>query len=138
MPRIRGETLGNTGPAARSLGEKMAESKKSYHAKKKEEERKTLAGYFINPLKPMIRDDETFRGNKNAPITIVEFFDFQCPYCGKGSQTVDKLRERYGEKVKVVYRHLPLNFHPQAMISAMYYEAIRLQSEIKAFKFHDM
>ena len=49
-----------------------------------------------------------------------------------------ELMEKYKGKIRFVYKHLPLSFHQQAMISAKYYEAIRLQSNEKAFKFHDM
>ena len=52
-----------------------------------------------------------------------------------GYQTVNGMLEKYEGKVKFIYKHLPLSFHQQAMISAQYYEAISLQNEEKAFKF---
>jgi len=104
---------------------------------RKQEEQKKLDAAFDNPLKPKIRKDETFRGNKNAPITLVEYSDFQCPFCARGFANVEKLMAKYKGKIKLVYKHLPLSFHPQAMIGAQYYEALRLQSDELAFKFHD-
>jgi protein-disulfide isomerase len=54
------------------------------------------------------------RGNPNAPVTIVEFSDFQCPYCVHARPTVNRVREVYGDKVRWVFRHFPLDFHAQA------------------------
>lgn len=114
------------------------ESQKMLVAKRKEEEDKKLAAAFSTPLEPTLRDDESFRGPKDAPITLVEYSDFQCPYCAKGSDTVKSLQKKYPGKIRFVFKHLPLDFHPQALISAKYYEAIRLQSKEKAFNFHDL
>ena len=107
-------------------------------AKQKEaEEKKALEETFNNPIKVTLRKDEAIRGAKNAPITLVEYSDFECPFCSRGFETVKKLMNKYDGKIKFVYKHLPLSFHPQAMISAQYYEALRLQNDQLAFKFHD-
>ena len=47
-------------------------------------------------------------------MTIVEFSDFQCPFCVRARPTVNKVREVYGEKVRFAFRHFPLAFHEQA------------------------
>jgi len=118
---------------------KMAQKAKAQMAQKQEEaEAKKMEEYFDNPLKPEIRSDENIRGDKDAPLLLVEYSDFECPYCRRGYQTVTALMEKYGKKIKFVYKHLPLSFHPNAMPAAEYYEAIRLQSPEKAWKFHDM
>lgn len=107
-------------------------------AKKREnDEKKEMEKLYDNPLKPLIREDEAFRGKKGAPITLVEYSDFQCPYCTKGFETVRGLLEEYGDNIQFVYKHLPLSFHKQAKLASQYYEAIRLQSKEKAIKFHD-
>jgi protein-disulfide isomerase len=54
------------------------------------------------------------RGNPKAPVTVVEFSDFQCPYCVRARPTVNRVRETYGVKVRWVFRHFPLDFHAQA------------------------
>ncbi len=54
------------------------------------------------------------RGNPDAPVTVVEFSDFQCPFCVRSRPTVSKVRETYGDKVRWVFRHFPLDFHAQA------------------------
>ncbi len=90
-----------------------------------------------NPKVPVIEEGRVIFGNKNAPITIVEYSDFQCPYCSKGFQTVKEVEKAYGDKVRVVFKHLPLDFHPMAMPAARYFEAVAMQDQAKAEKFHD-
>jgi len=105
--------------------------------KREEAEQKQLEKSFDNPLVANLRTDEIFRGNKTGPITLVEYSDFECPYCKRGFNTVMSLLKKYKGKIRFVYKHLPLSFHKQAMISSRYYEAIRVQSHDKAIKFHD-
>lgn len=105
--------------------------------RREEEEKKALEESFNNPLVAEIRADESFRGNKDAPITLVEYSDFECPFCARGFNTVTELLKKYDGKIRFVYKHLPLSFHPQAMPASQYYEAIRLQDPKKAWEFHD-
>lgn len=105
--------------------------------KREEDEKKKLEESFDKPLMANIRSDESIRGVKSAPITLVEYSDFECPFCSRGYETVQALMKKYEGKIRFVYKHLPLSFHDKAMISAQYYEAIRLQDENKAFAFHD-
>jgi protein-disulfide isomerase len=105
--------------------------------KRQEDEKKQLEESFNNPLKPQIRADEMFRGDKNAEITLIEYSDFECPYCKRGYTTVMELMEKYKGKIRFVYKHLPLSFHPNAMPASQYYEALRIQKEDYAAKFHD-
>ena len=66
-------------------------------------------------------DDDPFLGDKNAPVTIVSFEDFQCPFCKRAfDQTFPQLKKDYIDtgKVKYVYRDFPLSFHPQANAAA--------------------
>ena len=53
-------------------------------------------------------------GAPDAPITIVEFTDYQCPYCQRAQQYVDRVMDAYKGKVRLVYQEFPLDFHPQA------------------------
>lgn len=105
--------------------------------KREEEEKKKLEETYDKPLAPVIRSDESIRGKKDAPLLLVEYSDFECPFCTRGYTTVMDLMKKYGDKIGFVYKHLPLDFHPNAMIASKYYEAIRLQSPEKAYKFHD-
>jgi protein-disulfide isomerase len=54
------------------------------------------------------------RGRADALVTIVEFSDFQCPFCARVNPTLDKIRENYGESVRFVWKHEPLPFHTNA------------------------
>ena len=101
-------------------------------------EKERMEEEFKNPKKPEIGENRAIFGTKGAPITIVEYSDFQCPYCAKGYNTVKEVMAEYKGKVQVIYKHLPLDFHPLAMPASEYFEAIALQSASKAEKFHDM
>jgi protein-disulfide isomerase len=76
------------------------------------------------------------RGAADAPVTIVEFSDFQCPFCRRVQPTLDQLRKKYGDKIRIVYRDLPLeNLHPQAKTVA---EAARCaHDQGKFWEYHD-
>lgn len=54
------------------------------------------------------------RGPEGAKITIVEFSDFECPFCSKAEDSVNQVMEKYAGKVRLVFRHFPLSFHPHA------------------------
>lgn len=122
--------------------EYVMDAQKDYQEKKQaeqeEKEKAELEEAFKNPLKPEIDAKTRIRGDKNAPITIVEYSDFQCPYCGRGFQTVEAVREKYGPKVRFIYKNLPLvAIHPNALPAAKWFEAVSLQSPAKAWIFHD-
>lgn len=53
-------------------------------------------------------------GNDNAKITIIEYSDFQCPYCAKAEQTIQELLKKYGKDIRLVYKQYPLSFHKEA------------------------
>jgi len=59
-----------------------------------------------------------FRGPATAPVTIIEFADFQCPYCKRVEETLAKVRNIYGDRVRIVWRDEPLPFHPRALPAA--------------------
>jgi protein-disulfide isomerase len=101
-----------------------------------QEEAKALDDQFKNPLKPEIDPKRTVLGDAAAPITIVEYTDFQCPYCSRGYATIEEVRKMYGSKVKVLVKNLPLPMHPMAMPSAKRFEAVRLQGGDKAAAFY--
>ena len=92
---------------------------------------------FRNPKKIEIGSNRAISGKESAPITIVVFSDFECPFCKRGADTLSEVQQKYGEQVKFVFKHYPLPFHPLAMPAAEYFEAIALQSPKKAYLFHD-
>ncbi len=64
-------------------------------------------------------DDDPFVGPADAPVTIVQFAEFQCPYCGKARESVDQVMANYEGKVKFVFRDYPLDFHQNAIPAAV-------------------
>jgi protein-disulfide isomerase len=77
------------------------------------------------------------RGNPNAEVTIVEFSDFECPYCRRGFDTMEQLLEKHGEEVRLVYMHFPLSNHPWAMPSAIASTCAAQQSNEAFWTLHD-
>lgn len=71
------------------------------------------------PRQKVSADDDPFLGTDNAPIEIIQFAEFQCPYCGKVGDTIDKILETYPGKVKIVFRDFPLGFHDRAIPAAV-------------------
>ena len=77
------------------------------------------------------------RGPKNAPVTIVEFSDFQCPFCGREYPVIEKLMKEYEGKVHLVFRHFPLDFHPFAQKAAEAGACAADQGSEKFWALHD-
>ena len=68
---------------------------------------------------PTLTDDDHARGAKDASITIVEYSDFECPFCSRFHPTLQQAMTEYEGKIRWVYRHFPLSFHPQARPAAL-------------------
>lgn len=97
--------------------------------------RKPRPGLKPDVIYPVPVDDSPQRGPEVAPVTIVEFADFECGFCVRGNDTLDKLRRRYGDKVRVVYKHFPLDFHSHAFLAAR--AVMAAHAEGKFWEFHD-
>lgn len=76
-----------------------------------------------------------FLGPKDAPVTIVEFADYQCPYCAMAIPTVEDVMKKYPGKIKFVFKNFPLSFHAQAMGAAVAAECAKEQG--KYWQMHD-
>ena len=81
---------------------------------------KKKAGYQLLLEEPrvVVEAKGPSRGPADAKVTIVEFSDFECPYCSRAEESVTQVLEKYAGKVRVVYRHFPLSFHPHAQKAA--------------------
>ena len=75
------------------------------------------------------------RGLKDAPVTIVEFSDFQCPYCAKAAHTVDEVLKAYPLEVNFIYKNFPLPMHPNAEPAAR--AALAAGRQGKFWEMHD-
>ena len=80
-------------------------------------------------------DTAPFKGGAKAKVVINEFSDFQCPFCARGRTVVDQISKHYGDKVKIVFRNFPLDFHKDAMPAAI--AAKCAQRDNKFWEMHD-
>lgn len=76
------------------------------------------------------------RGPVDAPITLVEYLDFECPFCGKATGAAREVREHFGDRLRYVARHLPLPVHPHAPQAALAAEAAGRQG--RYWEMHDL
>jgi protein-disulfide isomerase len=79
------------------------------------------------------------RGNPNAKVTIVEFSDFQCPFCKRAEESVNEVMKNYGDRIKFVWRNMPLPMHPDAPLAAQAaMEAFKQKGSDGFWKMHDL
>jgi len=75
------------------------------------------------------------KGDAKAPVTIVEWSDFQCPFCNRVGPTLAQIEEEYGDEVAIAFKHLPLSIHPKARGAHIASEAAHRQG--KFWEMHD-
>jgi protein-disulfide isomerase len=81
--------------------------------------RSVNAEIFLERPRVDVAADGPSKGPANAPVTIIEFSDFQCPFCSRALPVIEEVMTRYPNEVRFVYRHLPLDrIHPRARIAA--------------------
>lgn len=119
------------------VNEAVRTAQESSREDEAKEESARVEEEFKNPKVAAVEEGRVIFGKKDAPVTIIEYSDFQCPYCSRGYTTVKEVMKQYPDQVRIVFKHLPLDFHPMAMPAAKYFEAIALQDHSKAEKFHD-
>ena len=91
---------------------------------------------MTSPSAPVEVSRSPVRGNRDAPVVLVEFADYQCPYCQKIHPDLEKLQKEYGNRLALVYKDYPLPMHPYAQKAA---EAARCAgNQGKFWEFHDM
>jgi len=96
-----------------------------------------FGGTSPKTIVPLVeRADAYVRGSQQAKVTLTEFSDFQCPACRIAQTTVDKIMTEYSGKVKLAFRHFPLDGHPSAKIGAEAAEAAGKQGRF--WEMHDL
>jgi protein-disulfide isomerase len=93
------------------------------------------AAETIAPAPRLDLSNAAFRGSPSATVTIVEFSDFQCPFCAKASPIVEQVLDRFPGKLRWAFKHFPLSFHPDAPLA---HEAVLAAGEQGLFwEMHD-
>src|SRR5687768_14973494 len=88
--------------------------------------------FITPPPEPVFKiatDDQPAKGNPNAPVTLVEFTDYQCPTCAAAQPVLDRLLAEYGDRLRLVVRDFPLEMHAEARKAAEAAEAAREQGK---------
>jgi len=117
--------------------EQVGNALERYFRKRRQQQEDQVADMekqFESPMQVDIGDSPV-RGKADAPITIVEFSDYQCPYCSRGAETMDEVLKNYPDQVKVVFKNLPLSFHQQAKPAAI--AALAAGRQGKYWEMHD-
>ena len=86
-------------------------------------------GNYIKPVTIPELSEVIWRGNENAKVTLVEFSDFECPYCARFTPTIEKILTEYKDKIRFTYRHFPLSFHQNAVKAAEAFECAKEQGK---------
>jgi protein-disulfide isomerase len=93
---------------------------------------------LAHPRQPVIGPTRAVRGDRSAPITIVVYSDFQCPYCRRDVPVLQSLLAKYPGKVRLLLKQTPLTIHTHARAAAQMFEAIRMQDEGRAWRYFDL
>jgi len=83
-----------------------------------------------------VRADDYIRGDKNAPVTLIEWSDFECSFCARVFPIIEQVLEEYEGQVRLIYRHFPLSFHTNAQKAAEASECAGDQG--KFWEMHDI
>ena len=115
-----------------SRGQQGERAKKIFDELKK----KANVAVFLKEARKEVQAVGPSRGPEKAPITVVEFSDFECPFCGRAHDTMEKVMETYAGKIRLVFRQFPLSIHNNAEKAA---EASLCASEQgKFWEYHDL
>jgi len=99
-------------------------------------EKAGLEVFLEPPRQPIeVAANEPSRGPADAPVTIVEYSDFECPFCARVLPTLQQVTETYGDQVRIVYRDYPLAIHANAQLAAEAAQCAHLQDQFWAY--HD-
>lgn len=106
-----------------------------------EQTKKTPVEVYIpkprRPTFPIEVGNAPTMGGKDAKVTIIEYSDFQCPFCAKGADILKEIKKKYGNKVKIAFKNFPLPFHNHAEQAAVAGLCANEQSSEHFWKMHD-
>jgi protein-disulfide isomerase len=134
--RVGNKTLEELKPA---IAQQLKASKTQQRQQEFVRSLRKAAGVKVLLKPPVVNialDGAPVRGNPNAPVTLVEFSDFQCPFCARAHATLGQVRETYKDQVKIVYKDYPLPIHANAPKAAEASRCAREQG--KYWEYHDI
>jgi protein-disulfide isomerase len=126
------------GATLESLGQRIKDHLEQQRPEKVRETLRAAAKINVLLQPPRANVDPTgpSRGPADAPVVIVEFSDYQCPFCKRAEPTVTELLKKYPTQVRVVYRHMPLDgLHPRARPAAI--ASVCAEAQGKFWEYHD-
>jgi len=92
---------------------------------------------FLKLARPVDPARDHIRGPVSAPLTLVEYGDFECPFCSRATGSIDEVRDHFGDELRYVWRHLPLtHVHPHALQAAHASEAAARQVDFFIYAPH--
>jgi protein-disulfide isomerase len=136
--KLRGKTLEEVRP---DIERAVKQQKQSERYQAYVTELRTKYGAVVQlpypnlPRIPVSVDDDPSQGNADAPVTIIQFAEFQCPYCGRARESIEEVQKNYEGKVRFVFRDFPLGFHDRAVPAAIAANCAEPQG--KYWQFHD-
>jgi len=116
--RVQGASLDQVRTPIRNLliQQRMEDAREQYLATLK---KKIPVSVTLEPVREKVADAGfPSLGPASAPVVMIEFSDFQCPFCQRAEPTVEQVLKTYGNKIRLVYRHYPLPNHPNARPAA--------------------
>jgi len=134
--RVGGRSMEQVAPQIRQFLNQQAQAEKRDSLMKQLEQKNDVV-YLLEPFRVDVPSENSpALGAEDAPVTIVEFSDFECPYCERFASTLKAVKTNYGDKVRLVFMQFPLENHPNAQKAA---EAALCASEQGRFwEMHDL
>jgi protein-disulfide isomerase len=94
------------------------------------------ARYARSAIQTVHTEGAPSRGPLTAPVTVVEFSDYQCPHCGHAAPVLHDIEREFGDRLRVVHMHFPLSMHPRALAASK--AAVAAGRQNKFWEFHDL
>jgi len=135
-PKLQGKTLDQIKPQLIQYSQRMNSQKVIQAEMKKLSQKYNVQITMPLPMMPAFNintEGSPVMGNKDAKYTLVEFSDFECPYCSKGNDFVKQVLKKFPKKVKVVFKHFPLPFHKNAKAASVASICAHKQGKFETF-----
>ncbi len=117
-----------------AIQEHFKKQQKKAQEDRDKQEQTSLEDQFKNPVKIDVGSSPV-KGPANAKVTIVEYSDFECPFCKRGASTAEQILKAYPNDVKLVFKNMPLPFHKNAKPAAL--AALAAGKQGKFWEMHD-